>query len=145
MDNHKQILSENPICAKQNQIDFEGTQRISGADPPIWQASDFITEAEAYASLGDVLEDKELRQARNSGRLGFMRRKRTIFYRRDELEAFVSSILRQDYVGPCTTSNKPERTEPSRVRLPSRPDGHSTSSISPEVRQRALKMISSSR
>ncbi|CAO4145427.1 hypothetical protein LPLAFNJD_LOCUS1938 [Methylorubrum aminovorans] len=62
---------------------------------------DFITEADAYAAYGHVLEDKELRNARHAGRLGFMRRKRTIFYRRDELESFVSSLLAKDYVEPC--------------------------------------------
>jgi hypothetical protein len=115
----------------------------AGPDPPPsgWMPQDLITEAEAYAAFGHVLEDKELRHARQSGRLGFMRRKRTIFYRRDELEAFVSSLLRQDYVEPCKT-----RMEP----LPkgSRRDGSlfvtqraSQNTLPPDLLRQALKMM----
>ena len=79
-----------------------------GPGPPSqgWMPEDFVTEADAYAAYGHVLEDKELRNARYAGRIGFMRRKRTIFYRRDELEAFVSGLLRQDYVEPCTRTSR---------------------------------------
>ncbi|MBM0205276.1 hypothetical protein JNW90_21185 [Micromonospora sp. STR1s_5] len=61
---------------------------------------DVITEADAYRRYGHLLEDKELRRARQQGKLGFMRRKRTIFYRLAELEQFVQAIITQDYV-PC--------------------------------------------
>lgn len=97
----------------------------AGPDPPIlgWMPQDLITEAEAYAGFGHVLEDKELRLARQTGRLGFIRRKRTIFYRRDELEAYVSSLLRQDYIEPCSTKSlqTPALSPHRPVARPSRP------------------------
>jgi hypothetical protein len=69
-------------------------------------AASFVTEAQAYAAFGHVLEDKELRHARQEGRIGFMRRKRTIFYRYDELSEFVDRILEKDYVPPCQESSR---------------------------------------
>jgi hypothetical protein len=65
-----------------------------------WDPGELITETQAYEEYAAVLEDKELRQARQTGRLGFLRRKRTIFYRRDELAEFVREMLQHGYVGP---------------------------------------------
>ena len=115
-----------------------------GDDPPEfgWVAGDFIKEADAYAAFGHLLEDKELRHARQSGRLGFMRRKRTIFYRRDELEAFVSGLLRQDYVEPCPQTISRGSTAPSSVGLPSGNSKRTDDYLSMERRQRALRLLS---
>lgn len=62
---------------------------------------DLITETEAYEIYGDVLEDKELRRARQERRIGYLRRKRRILYRRDELDRYVQAIIAQEYVQPC--------------------------------------------
>lgn len=114
-----------------------------GKGPPSsgWMPEDFITEADAYAAYGHVLEDKELRNARCLGRIGFMRRKRTIFYRRDELVTFVSSLLRQDYVEPCPQRTKHGRMDysPAQFQVGLKPQ---ESSLEPSVRQRALKLLS---
>lgn len=61
-------------------------------------SADIITETEAYVRFGHLLEDKELRIARQEGRLGYLRRKRTIFYRLSELQAFVDTALEREYV-----------------------------------------------
>jgi hypothetical protein len=67
-----------------------------------------ISEAEAYQEYGRVLEDKELRRARAAGLLGYLRRKRKIFYRRDELEEFIRRSIEEEFV-PC------KRTQPRRA------------------------------
>nr|USU33068.1 hypothetical protein NG677_05100 [Methylobacterium sp. OTU13CASTA1] len=69
-----------------------------GLAVPVAASIDIITEAEAYLRFGHLLEDKELRFARQDGRLGYLRRKRTIFYRLSELQAFVNAALEREYV-----------------------------------------------
>lgn len=73
---------------------------------------DLITETEAYEVYGDVLEDKQLRRARQERRIGYLRRKRRILYRRDELEKYVQTILTEGYVEPCLTTERPRSTRP---------------------------------
>lgn len=69
---------------------------------------EFITEAEAYERFGHLLEDKELRVARQEGRLGYLRRKRKIFYRLSELQNFIDGALEQEYVrAPRSLQSKP--------------------------------------
>lgn len=79
---------------------IEARQRNGKGDPDLFG---LITETEAYRIYGHLLEDKELRRARTAGALGYLRRKRTIHYRRDELEAFVRAIINWSYVEPCRT------------------------------------------
>ena len=60
-----------------------------------------VTEAEAIKRFGTFLEDKELRRARQNGEIGYIARKRTIFYREDELVAFIATRIERDYTPPC--------------------------------------------
>lgn len=70
--------------------------------------ADFITETEAYSRFGHLLEDKELRIARQEGRLGYLRRKRKIFYRLSELQDFIDGALEKEYIrGPRALQPKP--------------------------------------
>ncbi|QRM36029.1 hypothetical protein [Microvirga sp. VF16] len=83
-------------------------------DPPARRSlgpGDVITEAEAYARFGHVLEDKELRIARQRGRIGYLRRKRQIFYRADEVEAYVRAVLSEEYIA-CPEPRLPPLTPP---------------------------------
>ncbi|WP_339160512.1 hypothetical protein [Methylobacterium bullatum] len=104
---------------------------------------DLITETEAYATYSHLLEDKELRRARQSGALGYLRRKRTVFYRREELEAFVRDQVEKDYITPWqsreTAPGTPTRTTASIPTPPasaSLPDASDT--IPSEVYHRVL-------
>jgi hypothetical protein len=60
-----------------------------------------LTEAEANDLYGHVLEDHELRRARQHRAIGYYKRKGKILYRADELAAFVEARLERSYVAPC--------------------------------------------
>jgi hypothetical protein len=63
-----------------------------------------LTEAEAYERFGHVLEDKELRRAREGKELGYYVRKGRIFYNEAELLAYIAASLKGSYHAPCQSS-----------------------------------------
>ncbi len=75
-----------------------------------------IPEADAYERFRDYLQDKELRRARTDRKLRFLRRRRKVMYREDDLLAFIGElveqktetweIISQSYIFPCTRSRK---------------------------------------
>lgn len=56
-----------------------------------------ISEADAHMRYKHLIEDKELRRARQNGELGYFRRKRRIYYREEELVAFLNRSLENAY------------------------------------------------
>ena len=54
-----------------------------------------ISEADAYERFRDYLQDKELRRARTDGKLRFLRRRRKVMYREDDLLAFIGELVEQ--------------------------------------------------
>ena len=90
------------------------TQSPDGSPLPVFN---LITEAEAYRIYGHLLEDKELRRARAAGLIGYLRRKRTIHYRRDELDSFVNAAIQEGYIPPCRAP-EPRPSTPPRMTLP---------------------------
>jgi hypothetical protein len=86
-----------------------------------WNPGELITEAQAYEEYGAVLEDKQPRLVRQSGRIGFLRRKRTIFYRRDELAESVRQMLKHGYVGQSERGDNQLAGEQPRAERASKP------------------------
>jgi hypothetical protein len=62
---------------------------------------ELVTEAQAYELYGHVLQEKELRHARQSGLIGYYKRRGKVLYRADELAAFIAARLERSYVAPC--------------------------------------------
>lgn len=91
---------------------------------------ELVVEAEAYARY-PFLQAKELRKARHEKRIGFYQRKQRIFYRADELEAFVGRLLEESYVAPCPetcTSSDDTASSPSPA-----PAGSTALGMTPEL------------
>ncbi|AWB21811.1 hypothetical protein DA075_13510 [Methylobacterium currus] len=108
--------------------------RGRGPDGHVPISEDLIAEEEALRRFGHLLEDKELRRARQAGRIGFLRRKRRVFYRLSELEPFLDALLDEEFVACRKPVEKPSPTasstgtgtsasRPSRAGAPSTPGG----------------------
>lgn len=111
-------------------------------------AREVVTEQEAYRLFGHLLEDKELRHARQDGRLGYLRRKRTIFYRRSELEAFLSNILDKDYIKPCQSIRPLPNAQVIASTGPapgSRRTARDAQGVTPEIMDRAMQILAQHR
>ena len=103
-----------------------------------------ISEAEAYERYGHVLQDRELRQARKSGLIGYYVRRRRVLYREDELVEFVNAKLEGSYVEPCP-KKKPENPSSDSdatgsTRSKDQP-GSTVSGMTPELEKSAAALL----
>src|SRR3954464_12634073 len=99
---------------------------------------ELVSEAEAYR-LFSILEDKELRRARQDREIGFYPRKNRIFYRLDELESFVARKLQQSYVPPCQKNSSASADTGSRA-SPAPPTS-TASGMTPELEKSAVDLL----
>lgn len=79
-----------------------------------------VTEAEAYEVYGAVLQDKELRRARQARVIGYYKRRGKVLYREDELAAYVEAAIERSYVAPCgsqsgNTGSTPFQDQPTSI------------------------------
>jgi hypothetical protein len=98
-----------------------------------------VTEVEAYA-LFPLLQDKELRQARQDGEIGYYPRKKRIYYRLDELQAYMARKLQQSYVPPCPKNPQHASDATGSTRYQARPTG-TASGMTPDLEKRAADLL----
>lgn len=100
---------------------------------------ELVSEVDAYARF-PILEDKELRRARQAKAIGYFRRKHSIFYRLDELERFVARKLDESYVPPCPTTHSSASGDTGSP--PSPDQGTSTvSGMTPDLEKSAAEAL----
>ncbi len=98
-----------------------------------------LAESDAYARF-PLLEDKELRRARQSGETGYFNRKNRIFYREDELQAYVARKLQLSYVPPCPKNPPSASDATGSTGLPDHPTG-TDSGMTPALEKRAADLL----
>lgn len=64
-----------------------------------------VSEPEAHQIYKSILGDKELRYARQSGQLGYIRRNKKIYYFKEELDNYIQAALEKGYIPPCPKTN----------------------------------------
>ncbi|MCP5081136.1 MAG: helix-turn-helix domain-containing protein [Alphaproteobacteria bacterium] len=102
-----------------------------------------IGEDAAYARYPDVLQDKELRNARQEGKIGYYKRKGRILYREDELAEYVKAALERSYEPPCQTdSEKPSSgSAPIGEATSTAPETSTASGMTPDQERSAASLL----
>ena len=95
-----------------------------------------LTEKEALAKYGHLLEDNELRKARQQRILGYYKRRSRIFYREDELVAFIQGVVEAAYT-PADPKAKAKEAGPKSAT----PRVASTSGMTPELEVAACDLL----
>jgi hypothetical protein len=98
-----------------------------------------VTEPDAYA-LFPLLEDKELRRARQNGEIGYFDRKGRIYYRLDELQAYMARKLQQSYVPPCQKNLPSASDDTGSTKFQAQPTGINFG-MTPQLEKRAADLL----
>lgn len=98
-----------------------------------------ITEQEAQKRFAQLLEDKELRRARQAGEIGYYKRKGTISYREDELLDFIAQRLEESYTPPCHKKNS--GSDDTGSTKSTDPETGTDSGMMPELKKSAADLL----
>jgi len=98
-----------------------------------------VTEDQAYETFGHLLQAKERRRARQEHRIGFYKRKKTIFYRVDELSRFLNERLAESYQ-PCDPVPSSNSDHTGSAGLPDQPNCIG-SGMTPELEKSAADLL----
>jgi len=104
------------------------------------QLPTLLSEAEAYKKYRQFLKDKELRHARRDGVLGYYVRRGKIFYREDELLAYIQATLDRSYHPPCQEATNSGSAPTSSTELPDRQSGM-PAGMTPELLKSAATLL----